>query len=58
MVRFSNIDGHDYMIIFKNRRILIVDADTKSIVFSENEDEFLSDAMYGSCNSELELWIS
>ena len=55
MVRFSNIDGHDYMIIFKNRGILIVDVDTKSIVFSENEDEFLSDAMYGSYNSELEL---
>lgn len=53
MVRFLNIDGHDYMIIFKNRGILIVDVNTKSIVFSENEEEFLFDDVYGSYSSEL-----
>lgn len=53
MVEFSNIDGWNYMIISKNRGILIIDVDTKNIVYSENEDEFLSDAVYGSYSLEL-----
>lgn len=58
MVEFSNIDGWNYMIISKNRGILIIDVDTNNVVVLENEDEFLSDGVYSSCNSELELWIS
>ena len=46
------------MIISKNRGILIIDVDTNNVVLLENEDEFLSDGVYSSCNSELELWIS
>ena len=58
MVEFSNIDGWNYMIISKKRGILIIDVDTNSVVLLENEDDFLSDGVYSSCNSELELWIS
>ena len=52
MVEFSNIDGWNYMIISKNRGILIIDVDTNNVVVLENEDEFLSDAV-GSYSLEL-----
>ena len=53
MVEFSNIDGCNYMIISKNRGILIIDVDTNNVVLLENEEEFLFDDVYGSYSSEL-----
>lgn len=35
------------------RGILIIDVDTNNVVLLENEDEFLSDDVYGSYSLEL-----